>query len=111
MFLIHIKSVSALNCSADEYSMVVALNLQLQELDLSSLETVSNGGLVFVNNPQLCYVGNLSMYLTTPSEQHQCISTPRRDPQTCSEHPVHVVVVDRSTWLHTRTWLCTCSVS
>ena len=72
---------------AVQYSLVVYQNNQLQELDLSSLETISGGGVLIVDNPQLCYVGNLSMYLTNPSEQHQCItSSHRRDPQTCSEH-------------------------
>ena len=71
---------------AVQYSLVVYQNNQLQELDLSSLETVSGGGVLTVDNPQLCYVGNLSMYLTNPSEQHQCIVRSRRDPQTCSEH-------------------------
>jgi len=81
--------MSVLNYSSYtvQYSLVVARNSALQELDLSSLESISGGGVLVFNNPQLCYVGNLSMYLTNPSEQHQCIVTShRRDPQTCSEH-------------------------
>ena len=73
---------------AVEYSLVVAINNALQELDLSSLETISGGGVLAFSNPQLCYVGNLSTYLTDPSEQHQCIVLDRRDPQTCSEDTV-----------------------
>ena len=74
---------------ADEYSLVVALNPQLQQLDLSSLETISGGGLFFFNNSQLCYVGNFSTYLDNPTAQHQCVVSPfRKDPQTCCEYTI-----------------------
>jgi len=76
----------ATSSHAVEYSLVVARNSQLQELDLSSLESISGGGVLIFNNPQLCFLGNVSMYLTNPSQQHQCIVLDRRDPQTCSEH-------------------------
>jgi len=66
--------------------------MALQELDLSSLETISGGGVLAFNNPQLCYVGNLSRYLTNPSEQHQCFVSDRRDPQTCSENTVNLLI-------------------
>ena len=101
-FHIH-KSMSVLNYSSYtvQYSLVVARNSALQELDLSSLDSISGGGVLVFSNPQLCYVGNLSMYLTNPSQQHQCIVLDRRDPQTCSEHinaiflAVSVCLVDR----------------
>ena len=72
---------------------MVAVNSRLQQLDLSSLESISSGGLLFYQNPQLCYVGNLSTYLDNPLEQYQCIGSTahhhfqpaRRDPQTCSK--------------------------
>ena len=71
---------------ADDYSLVVALNPQLRQLDLSSLETISGGGLFYFNNPRLCYVGNFSTYLDNPTAQHQCVVSPfRKDPQTCCE--------------------------
>ena len=54
------------------------------EIDLSSLEEIRGGGLVFFNNPQLCYTGNFSTYLTDASA-HQCISSPRRDADECSK--------------------------
>ena len=77
---------------ADDYSLAVAQNLQLWQLDLSSLETISGGGLFFFNNPQLCYVGNFSTYLDNPTSQHQCVVSPfRKDPQTCSEYTIIIL--------------------
>ena len=70
----------------DDFSVELSLNLQLQQIDLSSLESISSGGVLSFNNPQLCYVGNLTTYLDNPTAQHQCIVPPfRRDPQACSE--------------------------
>ena len=70
----------------DDFSVELSLNLQLQQIDLSSLETISGGGVLFFRNPQLCYVGNFSTYLDNQTTQHQCIISPfRRDPQGCSE--------------------------
>ena len=59
------------------------------EIDLSSLEEI-RGGLLFFNNPQLCYTGNFSTYLTDASA-HQCISSstpPRRDADECSKYSI-----------------------
>ena len=39
----------------------------LVSLDLSSLERIENGGIQLVNNPHLCYIGNLSYYITNNS--------------------------------------------
>jgi len=96
---------------AVEYSLVVAFNSALQELDLSSLETISGAGVLAHNNPLLCYVGNLSTYLTNPSEQNKCItSSHRRDPQTCSEDTVNLLVHICNFYLLTRICaVCTCS--
>ena len=97
---------------AVEYSLVVARNSALQELDFSSLETISGGGVLVFNNPQLCYVGNLSMYLTNPSEQHQCVVAHRKDPQTCSEDTVNIVLVHILEYVTFTGYvldLCTCS--
>ena len=70
----------------DDFSVVLVRNLQLRQIDLSSLEGISGGGVFSFNNPHLCYVGNLSTYLDSQTTQHQCIiSLSRRDPQTCSE--------------------------
>ena len=92
----------------DGYSLVVAFNTGLQQLDFSSLETISSGGLIFFNNPDLCYVGNFSTYLENPPE---CISTTlpprflpaRRDPQMCSEFMLMRLTCDSekcSIWSH-----------
>ena len=70
---------------ADEYSLVLALNSDLQEIDLSSLETIRGAGIVFFNNPELCYTGDLSIYLED-SSYHQCVNDGRRkDTTTCRE--------------------------
>ena len=72
----------------EDYSVSILRNAQLQQIDLSSLESISGGGLLFLGNPELCYVGNLSRYLDDPTTQPQCLSRTlpfRKDPQTCSE--------------------------
>ena len=61
----------------------------LQSIDLSSLQQIQYGGYVLGNNPQLCYVGNFSRYLTN-SASAVCLSSaiqPRRDPAACSKLP------------------------
>ena len=70
----------------DDFSVVLALNENLRQIDLSSLESISGGGVLYFNNPKLCYVGNFSTYLENQTTQHQCIISPfRKDPQACSE--------------------------
>ena len=39
----------------------------LVSLNLSSLERIENGGIQLINNPALCYIGNLSYYITNNS--------------------------------------------
>ena len=59
----------------------------LQSIDLSSLQQIQYGGYVLGNNPQLCYVGNFSRYLTDNTST-VCLSSstlPRRDPAACSK--------------------------
>ena len=36
-------------------------------LDLSSLERIESGGIQLIDNPSLCYIGNLSTYITNSS--------------------------------------------
>ena len=72
----------------DDYSLLIFWNAQLQQIDLSSLESIGGGGLLFLGNPELCFVGNLSMYLDDQATQPQCLGRTqpyRKDPQTCSE--------------------------
>ena len=67
----------------------------LQSIDLSSLQQIQYGGYVLGNNPQLCYVGNFSRYLTDNTST-VCTSTsivPRRDPVACSKSARWVVYV------------------
>ena len=97
----------------DDFSVVLAHNLQLRQIDLSSLESISGGGVLVFNNPQLCYVGNLTTYLDNQTTQHQCIVAPsRRDPQICSEscdvppllHNVYVTLILIGCWLSESSW-------
>ena len=48
----------------DIYSFVL-LNNSFSQIDLSSLEEISNGGVVWNQNVNLCYVGNFSLYVDT----------------------------------------------
>ena len=67
----------------------------LQSIDLSSLQQIQYGGYVLGNNPQLCYVGNFSRYLTDNTST-VCTSTiivPRRDPVACGKSAWWVVYV------------------
>ena len=48
--------------SAD-FSLIIAFNSHLREIDFSSLEEIRGGGFVMFGNPQLCYTGNFSNYL------------------------------------------------
>ena len=42
------------------------------------------GGYMLFSNPQLCYVGDLSLYIS--DGEHVCTNdTARKDPRTCSE--------------------------
>ena len=66
------------------YSIIIE-SPDLVSIDLSSLESISNGGILLNNNPDLCYIGNLSFYLTDPS-QHVCLlNDTRRDNDSCSK--------------------------
>ena len=63
---------------------MIGLNPNLVSVDFSSLEAMVGGGYVLFGNPQLCYVGNLSLYIS--DEEHVCTNAEaRKDPQTCSE--------------------------
>ena len=44
----------------DDFSVVLALNENLRQIDLSSLESISGGGVLYFNNTKHCYVGNFS---------------------------------------------------
>lgn len=71
---------------SSDFTLLIAMNSNLREIDFSSLEEIRGGGFVLFNNPQLCYAGNFSNYLADPSAT-QCISKrvpARKDPETCS---------------------------
>ena len=76
---------------ADPYALEILNNL-FESIDLSSLEEVRGDGLRYALNAELCYVGNLTTYLTGPGNQKQCVvSSARRVPEECSECTVPVI--------------------
>ena len=69
---------------------VLIKGTNLVRLDLSSLEKIENGGIQLINNPSLCYIGNLSNYITDSSVDI-CISDNnyRRPEEECSKKIYH----------------------
>ena len=72
------------NGSSDRfrYSIIIS-NTNLVSIDLSSLETVRNGGVRLQNNPSLCYFGNLSYYIANTSSPSCILDNYRRDIEEC----------------------------
>ena len=71
------------------YSIIIE-SPSLVSIDLSSLESISNGGIILGDNPNLCYIGDLSFYLTDPS-QHVCLlNDTMRDYDLCSKQFYYV---------------------
>lgn len=60
-------------------------NTMLESIDLSSLQRVSGGGVRLVDNPSLCYLGNLSYFMTNSSFQSCIESGHRRSEMECSK--------------------------
>ena len=60
----------------------------LVSIDLSSLERIENGGIQLVNNPDLCYIGNLTHYINITNNSTN-ICTPddnyRRPEEECGK--------------------------
>ena len=68
------------------------LNNDFGQIDLSSLEEISYGGVVWADNPNLCYAGNLSLYVdrdtlnSTAEFADECPpSSRRRSSDICGE--------------------------
>ena len=72
------------NGSSDNfnYSIIIA-GTSLVSIDLSSLEAVINGGIRLENNPSLCYLGNLSFYLTNSSASSCVFDNHRQSIEEC----------------------------
>uniref|UniRef100_A0A1X7U1R7 Protein kinase domain-containing protein n=1 Tax=Amphimedon queenslandica TaxID=400682 RepID=A0A1X7U1R7_AMPQE len=72
------------NGSSDstKFSVIIA-NTDLVSIDLSSLETVINGGIQLENNPSLCYLGNLSYYLANASSSSCVLDNHRSSINEC----------------------------
>ena len=77
--------------NADVYSLALLSN-EFQQIDLSSLEEISYGGVVWSNNRNLCYVGDLGLYVNRETLNNtgeffaECLTpSRRRDNDTCSE--------------------------
>lgn len=60
-------------------------NTALESIDLSSLESVSGGGVRLINNPSLCYLGNLSYYMTNSSLLSRVSEGHRRPEEECGK--------------------------
>jgi hypothetical protein len=62
-------SPQRLSCGNDLFPIALSIKdaTSLVSIDLSSLQRIEGGGIRMDNNPQLCYVGNLSYYLTNSS--------------------------------------------
>ena len=77
----------------DVYSLAILYN-SFSQIDLSSLEEVGYGGVFWFQNNDLCYVGDLGLYVNrdtfngTGTLAVECPSPSnprRRDSDTCSE--------------------------
>ena len=78
--------------NADVYSFALLSN-EFQRIDLSSLEEISYGGVVWSSNRNLCYVGDLGLYVNRETLNNtgvffaECSAPSRRkDNDTCSEY-------------------------
>ena len=72
------------NGSSDRFTYSIIISgTDLVSIDLSSLETVRNGGVRLQNNPSLCYFGNLSYYLTNNSSPSCILDGYRRSIEEC----------------------------
>lgn len=65
-----------------DFSLIIAGNPDLVEIDFSSLEEIRGGSYAWVSNPNLCFTGNYSNYLVDQTET-LCVGSPRRDGDDC----------------------------
>ncbi len=65
--------------------LILADNADLRGIDLSSLKEIRGGGYVNARNPELCYTGDLSLYLEDPSYQLLEIPPLRKASNECGE--------------------------
>ena len=72
------------NGSSDNFQFsIIISDTSLVSIDLSSLEAVINGGIRLGNNPSLCYLGNLSYYLTNASSSSCVLDNHRKSINEC----------------------------
>ena len=67
-----------------KYSVLID-NTKLRSIDLSSLERIDGGGVQLIDNNDLCYIGNLSYYLTNSSVSVCLLNNYTRSREECSE--------------------------
>ncbi len=60
-------------------------NPTLREIDLRSLKEIRSGGFEIGLNPELCYTGNLSIYLEDSSYETAMISPLRKAANECGK--------------------------
>ena len=90
------------------YSFELLGNINLMSIDLSSLEEITGDALRFVSNPSLCYTGNITSYLTKPSEQFQCIGAERKNSTVCSKLKLlPIIIINRHRLLDLWATFCT----
>ena len=92
------SQVLSFSCNGNEETIKYTVFIDgtdLVRLDLSSLEKIENGGIQLINNPSLCYIGNLSNYITDSSVDI-CISDNnyRRPEEECGKKIYHNYLID-----------------
>ena len=69
--------------SDSPYVLDLRGNFVLKEIDLSSLEEIRGSGILWNNNPSLCFVGNVTRFVVTDSPN--CVARQRGDAAECSK--------------------------
>ena len=79
------------NSENRKYSILID-GTELISIDLSSLQEVNGGGVQLSDNPDLCYVGDFSYYVTDSSADFCLINQYRSSIEQCSKSKLFTVV-------------------
>ena len=114
------SQVLSFSCNGTEEMIKYTVFIEgtdLVSLDLSSLERIENRGIQLIDNPSLCYIGNLSSYITDSSVDI-CIpdNDYRRPEEECGKKIYHnylidIIYTDIVILLHLMITVCFFSVS
>ena len=80
-------SFSCNNSENRKYSILID-GTDLTSIDLSSLQEVNGGGVQMSDNPDLCYVGDFSYYVTDSSADFCLINQYRSSTEQCSKFSI-----------------------